>query len=81
MQLSGYASTDRPIEEVVHSELAEVTLCATPAELRRMAEFFSFCASEMDRMGPSYDHLHLADRMREFEDSPHLTVFLSTQQP
>lgn len=66
MQLSGYSNTGLPIEQVGRSELAEVTLCATPAELRRMAEFFSFCASEMDRMGPSYDHLHLADRMKEF---------------
>lgn len=43
-----------------------------------MAEFFSFCASEMDRMRLSYDHLHLADRMKEFENSPHLTVFRSS---
>lgn len=78
MQLSGYANTGLPIEQVVHSELAEVTLCATPAELRRMAEFFSFCANEMDRMGSGYDHLHLADRISEFEDSPHLTVFRSS---
>jgi hypothetical protein len=78
MQISGYANTGLPIEEVVPLKLAEITLGATPAELRRMAEFFSFCAGEMDRMGPSYDHLHLADRMREFEDSPHLAVFRSS---
>jgi hypothetical protein len=75
MQLSGYANTGLPIEEVVSATLAEVTMCATPAELRRMAEFFLFCASEMDRMGPTYDHVHLSDRMKEFEDSPHFVVF------
>jgi len=77
MQLSGYANTDVPIEEVVPEALAEVMMCASPAELRRMAEFFLFCASEMDRMGPAYDHVHLSDRMKEFEDGPHFTVFRS----
>lgn len=42
MQLSGYADTGLPIEQVVHSTLAEITLCATPAELRRIAEFSLF---------------------------------------
>lgn len=78
MQLSGYANTGIPIEEIVSAELAEVTLCATPAELRRMADFFLFCAGEMERMGKEYSHVHLADRMNEFEGSPHLTVFRSS---
>jgi hypothetical protein len=77
MQLSGYANTEMPIEEVVPAELAEITVCATPRELRRMAEFFIFCASEMERMGPEYSHVHLADHMKDFEESPHLTVFRS----
>lgn len=78
MQLSGYANTESQIEEIVSAELAEVTLCATPAELRRMAQFFLFCADEMERMGTEYSHVHLADRMKEFESSPHLTVFWSS---
>jgi hypothetical protein len=78
MQLSGYTKTENPIEEIVSAELAEVTLCATPPELRSMAEFFQFCADEMERMGTQYSHVHLADRMKEFEGSPHLTVFRSS---
>lgn len=78
MQLFGYANPENPTEEIVSAELAEVTLCATPAELRRMAEFLSFCSSEMERMGTEYGHVHLADRMKEFEGSPHLTVFQSS---
>jgi hypothetical protein len=74
MMLSGYADTGLPIEELVPATLAEVTLCATPTELRRMAEFFMFCATEMDRMGEAYNHVHLSDRMKEFHDSPHLIV-------
>lgn len=74
MQLFGYADTGLPVEEIVPSTLAEVTLCATPIELRRVAEFLTFCASEMERMGEAYDHVHLSDRMKEFRTSPHLVV-------
>jgi len=77
MQLFGYANAAMPNEEVVPAGLAEVTFCATPVELRRMAEFFLFCAGEMESMGMEYSHVHLADRMKEFEHSPHLTVFRS----
>ena len=55
--------------------MAEITLSATPNELRRIGEFFVACAAEMDRMGETYDHVHLGDRMKEFDTtSPHLVV-------
>lgn len=74
MKLSGYSDTGLPIDEIVHPTLAEVTPCATPVELRRMAEFLVHCANEMKRMGSSYDHLHFSDGMKEFRSSPHLVV-------
>lgn len=74
MKLFGYSDDGRQAENPVTVELVEVTVNATPAELRRIAEFVLFCASEMERMGPKYDHVHLADRMREFESSPHFVV-------
>ena len=74
MKLSGYSDIEIPIEEIVHVTLAEVTLYATPVELRSMAEFLVHCANEMERMGNSYDHLHLSDRLKEFRHSPHLVV-------
>jgi hypothetical protein len=74
MKLHGYPDDGLPIEEIVPAELAEVTLVATPSELRRMAEFLSFCASEMERMGSAYDHVHLADRTKDFQNSPHFVV-------
>ena len=74
MRLSGYADEGLPIDEIIPATLAEVTLCATPVELRRMAEFLTFCALEMDRMGKAYDHMHLSDLMKDFRDSPHLVV-------
>jgi hypothetical protein len=75
MKLFGYADSDLPTEEIVPSELAEVTLCATPDDLRLMARFLTHCASEMDRMGTSYDHIHLSDQYKQFQASPHFVVF------
>lgn len=74
MKLHGYPDRGLPVDEIVPDELAEVTVVATPAELRRMAEFFAFCASEMERMGPKYDHVHLSDHMKAFRSSPQFVV-------
>jgi hypothetical protein len=56
-------------------QLAEITLCATPNELRQISEFLVSCATEMERMGDAYDHLHLGDQVKEFNNSsPHFVV-------
>jgi hypothetical protein len=39
-----------------------------------VAEFLRGYADEMDRMGESFDHVHLSDRQRQFEASPHFVV-------
>jgi len=77
MKLYGYADEGLPPEQVVSATLAEITLCATPGELRKMAAFLGSCAREMERMGSSYDHVHLSDRVKEFESSPHFVVAAS----
>ncbi len=77
MKLHGYPDDGLPIDEIVTKELSELTLCATPHELRRMSEFLSFCAAEMERMGAGYDHIHLSDRFKEFDSSPHFVVMES----
>jgi hypothetical protein len=74
MKLHGYPKEKLSVEDVIPAELAEVTLVATPSELRKMAEFLSYCASEMDRMGATYDHVHLSDRLKVFRSSPHFVV-------
>lgn len=74
MKLYGYPEGSVPIEEIVPASLVEITLCATPAELRKMAQFLESCAAEMERMGSEYDHVHLSDRLKEFESSPHFVV-------
>jgi len=76
MKIYGYSEEERDNALKSAKALAEITLCATPHELRRMAEFFAACAEEMERMGNGYDHVHLGDRMKEFDgSSPHLVIF------
>ena len=74
MHIYGYENTARPIDTIIPASLAEITLNATPKELRAIAEFLLHCADEMDRMGNEFDHIHLSDRKREFETSPHFVV-------
>lgn len=76
MKLYGYEPSEL-IEDVRPVALAEVTLNATPQQLRRMSAFLAACADEMERMGDAYSHVHLSDRMPEFEASPHFVVMRS----
>ncbi|KGI77673.1 hypothetical protein [Oleiagrimonas soli] len=54
--------------------LAEVTLVATPNELRRIDIFLSPSAETMERMGASHDHEHLSDRVDGFDAAPGFVV-------
>lgn len=75
MKIFGYSNQQADPGHVVPEQLAEITLCATPGELRRIGEFLVSCAAEMERMGDVYDHVHLGDRMKEFDtSSPHFVV-------
>jgi len=74
MKLYGYSESARQAESVVPETLAEVSLVATPTELRALAEFLSGCATEMETMGNVFDHIHLSDRVEAFRSSPHFVV-------
>ena len=74
MKLYGYPGQRATREGIAPLTLAEVTLCATPNELRQMAGFLLSCAAEMERMGSTYDHVHLSDELKEFDESPHFVV-------
>ena len=74
MHIYGYEDKGQPFGTVAPSPMAEITLNATPAELRAMADFLRSCADEMDRMGGAFDHAHLSDRMKQFSSSPHFVV-------
>jgi len=77
MKISGYSDRGLPIEEIEHMELAEITLNASPTEVRKIAAFLLSAADAMERMGRTYTHLHLADSQPGFDSSPHITVFNS----
>jgi len=74
MKLYGYTESAQAAEVVVPEALAEVSLVATPAELRALAEFLSECATEMETMGNVFDHVHLGDRVKAFRNAPHFVV-------
>jgi hypothetical protein len=74
MKICGYREKDRSGEDLRPEWMEEITLIATPAELRRIAAFFESAAEEMERMGREYGHEHLCDRQPGFDDSPQLVV-------
>ncbi|MGD8594675.1 MAG: hypothetical protein PVF82_17750 [Gammaproteobacteria bacterium] len=74
MKFYGYKNEGLEIDQIISSELAEVTLVASPEELKMIAEFLESAADEMIRMGESYDHEHLSDKNKVFESSPHFVV-------
>jgi hypothetical protein len=75
MKIHGYSDQGLPIKEIRPEELAEITLVASPAELRQIAAFLSAAADNMERMGAIYSHEHLADKQPGFDNSPHFVVF------
>jgi hypothetical protein len=75
MKIHGYANEGKEIEDIVPAELAEITLVASPEELRRIAKFLEDCANGMDTRGKSWEHEHLSDKDKYFENSPHFVVF------
>jgi hypothetical protein len=41
--------------------MSEITLVGSPAELRRIAEFITKAAGELEKHGESFGHCHLQD--------------------
>jgi hypothetical protein len=74
MKLFGYTGEDLSGESIQPSKLAEVTLVATPEELRKISAFLQAAANHMESMGASYSHEHLADKQPGFSRSPHFVV-------
>jgi hypothetical protein len=75
MKIFGYKDEGLDPSEIRSAELAEITLVATPAELRKIANFLDACADGMETRGKTWEHEHLSDRVKEFESSPHFVVF------
>ena len=79
MKLFGYLASAS--EQQAPLELSEATLLASPAELREIASFLLHAAKNMEVVGKSFDHMHLSDTLRQFENSPAFIVAIceSTQ--
>lgn len=75
MKIYGYTQAGRQADESVPAEMAEVTLQASPDELRRIAEFLQGCANGIEAHGKSWEHEHLVDRDSFFRSSPQFVVF------
>jgi len=75
MKIFGYKDEGRDQADIRPDELVEITLQASPTELRKIAAFLNACADGMETRGRNWEHEHLADRMKEFESSPHFAVF------
>jgi hypothetical protein len=72
MKLFGYLTSATEAPEP--SDLSEVTLQASSEELREIAGFLLQAANSIDRMGKSYDHIHLSDALPQFENSPAFVI-------
>ncbi|MES2383266.1 MAG: hypothetical protein V4593_01875 [Pseudomonadota bacterium] len=69
----GY-SASTPSEEQP-TVLSEVTLSASPSELRSIAEFLVQSAAAMEERGTAWEHAHLRDSLPGFDDSPDFVLF------
>ena len=71
IKLWGYSRSKRQSRPM---ELVEVTLAATPIELRKIAKFIEAAADGIDKHGSDWGHEHLADEMPEFKGAPEFIV-------
>jgi hypothetical protein len=74
MKIFGYTDKGRSAEDAQPLALAEVTLAATPAELRALAGFIEAAAKRIEAQGQNYDHEHLCDGFKEFSNSPSFII-------
>jgi hypothetical protein len=67
MKIFGYGDG----AEIRPAELCEITLQASPVELRKIAAFLDACADGMETRGKNWEHDHLSDKVKEFRGAPH----------
>jgi hypothetical protein len=72
MKPTAFGYSRKTVNEHGLHELSEVTVVATPSELRRIAAFLCSSADEMEKLGPKFGHNHLQDERdlkRNWDDS------------
>ncbi|MFZ6769192.1 hypothetical protein ACO0LM_19220 [Undibacterium sp. Di26W] len=75
MKIYGYKNTELPPEEIIPDELAEITLLASVEELRKIASFMLSAANEIESKGSKWEHRHLSDFDKRFNESPHFVIY------
>ena len=71
----GYPDKKPSSEQCGPLTLREVTLSASPAELRRIANFLIRAAGEIEQHGAEWEHEHLCDCEHGFDDAPSFVIF------
>jgi len=74
MKIYGCPDEGLEPEEIKPLKLTEITLVASPNELRLIAQFLENSACGMEGRGKQWEHEHLSDKYRQFEGSPHFVV-------
>lgn len=77
MKIYGYKCTELAPEEIVPDELAEITLLASAQELRKIARFMLSAADDMECKDTKWEHRHLSDVDKSFDNTPHFVVYNS----
>ncbi|HEX4330262.1 MAG TPA: hypothetical protein VH105_25965 [Burkholderiales bacterium] len=75
MKLYGYTQKARRADSKSPEKMAEVTLVASPAQLRKIAAFIENAAREMEEMGDTFNHVHLESHQKGFANSPQFVIF------
>lgn len=75
MKIFGYINQDSQTAAEGLKPLTEVTVVASPSELRKISVFLASAADSMEKRGHDYEHEHLADNQVGFDTSPQLVVF------
>ncbi|SFI31864.1 hypothetical protein SAMN04515618_11734 [Collimonas sp. OK307] len=75
MKIFGYKDEGLAPADTSLAELAEITLVATPDELRKIAKFILASADGMEAIGRDWEHEHLSDKQKGFERSPHFVIY------
>ena len=51
------------------SEVSEISISATPEQLKEISSFLLEAAKEMESMGDEYDHIHLQDTSSKWNET------------
>lgn len=75
MKIYGYTKNIMEQIQPKPLNLTEVTLVATPQELRQIAAFLLQEADDMEKLESGFEHAHLSDSFSSFENDPQFIIW------